>query len=47
VVNDPKSFDASWQRFLVNRLRDYVPYAEVPIRLIFRPRGRREKIPQH
>jgi GTP-binding protein len=46
VVNDPKSFDASWQRFLVNRLRDYVPYAEVPIRLIFRPRGRREKIPQ-
>lgn len=35
-VNDVRSFDQSYQRFLVNRLRDFVPYPEVPIKLVFR-----------
>jgi GTP-binding protein len=35
-VNDPRSFDESYQRFLVGQLRDRLPFAEVPIRLIIR-----------
>ena len=37
-VNDPRSFDRNYQRYLSNRLRGYLPYAEVPIRLLFRAR---------
>ncbi len=37
-VNDVRSFDTSYQRFLLNRLRETTPFAEVPIRLLFRPR---------
>lgn len=37
-VNDPNMFDPSYQRFLLNRLRDDVPYSEVPIKLIIRAR---------
>ena len=37
-VNDPRSFDAGYQRFLLNRFRLCLPFAEVPIRLVFRPR---------
>jgi GTP-binding protein len=39
-VNDLAAFDRSYQRFILNRLRDHLPFAEVPIRLIFRPRRR-------
>jgi GTP-binding protein len=39
-VNDVRSFDQSYQRFLVNQFREYLPYPEVPIRLILRPRRR-------
>lgn len=42
-VNDVRTFDASWQRFLLNQLRERLPFAEVPIRLLLRPR-RREKL---
>ncbi len=42
-VNDPDLFDHTYQRFLLNRLRDEVPFSEVPIRLIFRARGRHHK----
>ncbi|MHC4563932.1 MAG: ribosome biogenesis GTPase Der [Planctomycetota bacterium] len=35
-VNDPRSFDRTYQRFLVNQLRERTPFAEVPIRLIMR-----------
>ncbi|MCJ7544791.1 MAG: ribosome biogenesis GTPase Der [Phycisphaerae bacterium] len=38
-VNDVRSFDAGYQRFLVNQLRQRLPTAEVPIRLLFRHRG--------
>ena len=43
VVNDTRSFGENYRRFLVNRLRDYLPYAEVPIRLFFRSRRRDRK----
>ncbi|MEM7681882.1 MAG: ribosome biogenesis GTPase Der [Planctomycetota bacterium] len=37
-VNDPDLFDPNYRRFLLNRLRDHMPYPEVPIRLLVRPR---------
>ncbi len=37
-VNDPDLFDPSYQRFLLGRIRDELPYSEVPIRLLIRPR---------
>jgi len=42
-VNDLRSFEANYQRFLLNRLRERLPYGEIPIRLIFRPRRRGRK----
>lgn len=39
-VNDPGLFDGGYQRFLINRLRDELPYGEVPIQLLIRPRKR-------
>jgi GTP-binding protein len=41
-VNDVKSFGTNYQRFLLNQLRERLPYPEVPIRLILRPRRRRD-----
>ncbi len=41
-VNDPRSFDTSFRRFLVNRLRARLPYSEVPIRLLVR-RGSKDR----
>ena len=35
-VNDPAQFDPGYERFLINRFRDYLPFAEVPIKLIIR-----------
>jgi GTP-binding protein len=40
-VNDVRSFDASYQRFLIGQLRQRLPLAEVPIRLLFRQRRSR------
>jgi GTP-binding protein len=37
-VNDVRSFRGSYERFLLNRLRERMPFAEVPIRLLFRQR---------
>jgi GTP-binding protein len=39
-VNDPALFDQGYRRFLLNRLRDALPFEDVPIRLTFRPRRR-------
>ena len=39
-VNDVRSFHGSYERFLVNQLRARLPFAEVPIRLLFRQRGK-------
>jgi len=41
-VNDPRSFDTSFRRFVVNQLRQRLPYREVPIRLLLR-RGSRDR----
>jgi GTPase len=37
-VNDVRSFDGGYQRFLLNQLRQRLPFAEVPIRLLLRQR---------
>ena len=39
-VNDVRSFDANYERFFINALREFVPFAEVPFRVVFRPRKR-------
>jgi len=38
-VNDAGRVTPTFERFLVNRLRDRLPFDEVPIRLLFRGRG--------
>lgn len=40
VCNDPKLFHGQYERYLLNRLRDALPYSEIPIRLLFRARHR-------
>jgi GTP-binding protein len=35
-VNDPDLFDNNYQRYLLNRMRDELPFAEVPIKLLVR-----------
>ncbi|NLF32517.1 MAG: ribosome biogenesis GTPase Der [Planctomycetes bacterium] len=42
-VNDPDCFTGAWQRFLLNELRERLPFPEVPIRLLFRRRNRRDE----
>lgn len=42
VVNEPKLFEGRYERYLMNRLREELPYSEVPIRLVFSKRARRE-----
>ena len=37
-VNHPERVSATFERFLLNRLRDHLPFEEVPIRLLFRGR---------
>lgn len=39
-VNRVELFDETLQRFIVNKLRELLPIAEVPIRLMIRPRKR-------
>ena len=41
-VNNPDMFDENYRRFFVGRLRDHLPIAEVPIRLLIRPRRERD-----
>lgn len=44
VVNDPKLFTPNYERFLLNRFREELPYPEVPIRLVIRARRRDEPL---
>jgi GTP-binding protein len=37
-VNDTSLITAEYQRFLINRFQERLPFAEVPIRLLLRPR---------
>ena len=41
VVNDPKLFQGRYERYLMNRLREELPFSEVPIRLLFSRRSRK------
>jgi GTP-binding protein len=41
-VSNPDKVSESYQRFMVNRFRELLPYDEVPIRLVFRGRVRGE-----
>lgn len=40
MVNQPKLFEGQYERYLLNRVREVLPFSEVPIRLIFRARKR-------
>ncbi len=42
-VNNPSFIRTDYQRFLVNRLRERLPFAEVPIRLLLRARHGRTR----
>ncbi|MBN2583686.1 MAG: ribosome biogenesis GTPase Der [Planctomycetes bacterium] len=42
-VNDPVHVTADYARYLVNRFRETLPFAEVPLRLIFRRSGGEEE----
>ena len=41
-VNNPDYVDETYQRFMINRMRELLPYPEVPIRLFLRARQRTE-----
>lgn len=43
VVNHPQLFTANYERFLLNRFREQLPFEEVPIRLLVRGRKRGER----
>ncbi len=40
VVNRPQLFKGRYERYLMNRLREELPFSEVPIRLVFSKRKR-------
>jgi GTP-binding protein len=42
VVNEPRAFAGGYERYLLNRLHEELPFSEVPIRLLFRRRRRDE-----
>ncbi len=42
-VNDPALFDENYRRYVTSRLRELLPIAEVPIRLLARPKTSRDK----
>jgi GTP-binding protein len=41
-VNKTEYLDASYRRFMINRFRELLPYAEVPINLVVRARERKQ-----
>jgi len=45
-VNDVRSFDYRYERYLINRLRETTPLVEVPIRLLFRGRRHADGTPR-
>ncbi len=46
VVNDPKSIGNDYQRYLINVLRDHLPFGEVPIKLYLHKRARNDEGPK-
>lgn len=45
-VDNPARIVPAFERFLVHRLRDMLPFAEVPLRLVFRPRHAMQDVPK-
>ncbi|MEM9372332.1 MAG: ribosome biogenesis GTPase Der [Planctomycetota bacterium] len=43
VVNDPDRFTNNYERYMMNRFRETLPFDEVPIRLILRAKSRVDK----
>ena len=43
-VNNPAHFNETYQRFMINRFRELLPYGEVPIKLVVRQRERQPQI---
>ncbi len=41
-VNDPQLVHFSYQRYLENRIREHHPFSGTPLRLLFRPRSKKE-----
>lgn len=41
VVNEPRMFEGAYERYMLNELRERLPYSEVPIRLIISQRKRK------
>jgi len=41
-VNNPKFLDEGYQRFMINRFRELLPYPEVPIKLVLRGKEARK-----
>lgn len=41
-VNNPDWVSESYQRFIINRFRELLPYSEVPIKLVLRARSQRK-----
>ncbi|HEY7087588.1 MAG TPA: ribosome biogenesis GTPase Der, partial [Tepidisphaeraceae bacterium] len=44
-VNNPTLFDANYQRFVLNRFREMLPFTQVPMRLMIRGRDERDQEP--
>ncbi len=44
VVNDPGLYSPQTERFLLNRIREALPFAEVPVRLVIRGRRKDEDL---
>ena len=42
-VNKPELIDEMYQRYMIHRMRELLPYAEVPIRLVIRARSQQPK----
>lgn len=40
AVNDKELFEGGYERYLLNQLREVLPFSEVPVKLIFRTRER-------
>jgi len=41
-VNSPSLVTKDYERFLLNRFREQLPFSEIPIRLVFK--ARRERV---
>jgi GTP-binding protein len=46
-VNNPLYFNETYQRYMINRFRELLPFGEVPIRLMIRGREGGGKPPEH